>query len=395
VEEQKKMKKILVVLLALTIIGGVFAESKATFTGDVKTGLRIKQSSEVEGKEDPMVDLFHDDAGERFYVGGALTIDDNYGLSFGLVSKPTGVTFDYARLYGEFLDDKLKVIGGKGTGGTWGSGGKADAGFDDTPGFKVEIRPITGLNFGFQLRTEFENPMTLEQWAKEIRFGVKYEAANLFRAIAAFKLDSDFGDTPAKPADPGDPSQFIPPSPAVPASVDEGKDLRALLGLHLLAVPNLTAIIDGYVYGLGDLDLYGKAGIGEKVEYALTPLTFGLTVGEYLDLRDLGEQPEGTDSTFRLEAEPYVSYKLNDPVTLKLNVPFSMGWNGDLAANAAADTVFKVGVKPGIAYKFNDTASIDAYYRLEAVQNKGIGPGADDPKLFTIHTVQVSFAWTF
>jgi uncharacterized protein YxeA len=388
VEEQKKMKKILVVLLALTIIGGVFAESKATFTGDVKTGLRITQS----GEADPSVDLYHDDSGERFYLEGNLTIDENYGLSFGLLSKPDAVTFNHARLYGEFLDDKLKITGGKSTGAVWNTGGQLDASFDDTDGFKIEVKPITGLDFGLQLRTVIGTGlMSLEQWGQEIRFGVTYTAANLFRAAAAFKLDSDFDDVPAVPANPNDPN-----SVAVAFSGDEGKDYRAAIGVSILAVPNLTAALDGYIWGLGDLDLYGKAGIGQKVAYALTPLTVGLGVYEILDLRDVGEQPEGTDSTLKLYAEPYVSYKLNDPVTLALNLPFWMGWNDSFAAADAfvGDTIFDIGVKPAITYTFNSTASIYAYYKLGVNQKKGVG-GADDPKLVTTHTVQVNFAWSF
>jgi hypothetical protein len=48
------MKKILVVLLAILVTGGLFAQ--ITFTGDVKSGLNITQSSdEYNADNDPKV----------------------------------------------------------------------------------------------------------------------------------------------------------------------------------------------------------------------------------------------------------------------------------------------------------------------------------------------------
>jgi hypothetical protein len=208
--------------------------------------------------------------------------------------------YDYARLYGEFLNDMLKLTVGATTGGVWGSGGKADKGFDDIRGINVEVKPIERLDVGFQLRTEPDGNMPAEQWLKETVIGAKYEMAGLFSAVGALSLGSDYKGP--KSWDPSDNDKGDP----------DGKQMRALFGVNVKAVPNLEAILDGYVLGLGDLTKYGVAAIGQRVGYQITPeLKVTLDVLEKLNLR--GDDYKNKDlSTFRLEAEPKVNYKLSD-----------------------------------------------------------------------------------
>jgi hypothetical protein len=406
VEEQKKMKKILVVLLAILVAGGLFAQ--ISFTGDVKTGLRLSQTGDPASTigDEKLIELWHDDAAQRFYLEGKLTVADNYGLSFGLVGKPApdAVAFDYARLYGEFLNDVLRVTVGKGTGGAWGTGGKLDTTFDDTSGLKLEIMPVAGLDVGAQFRTELGTKvsasplMTLDQWSNEITFGVKYEAAGLFKVVTALKLDSDYGDVEGSPAVEGvyTKDKFVAPVAAVAPSGDEGKDVRALFAVEFSGIKNLSLKAQARIFGLGDLDTLGTAGFGQNLEYTLNALTLGVSAGEYLDIREHETaQDEGTDSTLRLEVEPYVSFKISDPLTASLNIPFSTGWNNDITADGAADTLYKVGVKPKVAYAFNSNVGIETYYLIEVVQNKGIGAGEPNPDSYLTHAVQVNFNWSF
>jgi hypothetical protein len=186
------MKKILVVLLAILVTGGLFAQ--ITFTGDVKSGLTITQTDADPDDKDPKVKLYHDDSGQRFYINGAVDFNDDFGIAFGFYGKPdsdVSVAYDYASLYGEFLNDMLKLTAGATTGTVWGTEGRLDAGFDSLKGVKLEVKPIEGLDIGFQLRAEPEGDMTAEQWLKETVIGAKYEMAGLFRAVVALGLDSD------------------------------------------------------------------------------------------------------------------------------------------------------------------------------------------------------------
>jgi hypothetical protein len=383
------MKKVLVVLLAILVTGGLFAQ--ITFTGDVKTGLRITQSDEDPDDKDPKVKLFHDGDGHRFSVSGAFDFNDDFGLSFGFIGKPSDdsdpqVAFDSAKLWGGFLDNKLKLTVATGTGAAWASGGKADKNFDDTSGIKLEVIPITGLDVGLQFRTVLpgaEYAMTAEQWLKEIRFGAKYEMADLFSAVVAFKLDSDYaGDVEWVYNDPDltddDPGDLV-------TKGDEGKQMGALLGFSLKLVPNLTAILDGYVEGLGDLELYGKAGIGQKVGYQITPeLYAGVGVAEILDLT---KHPDGYEGkTLRLVAEPEVTYKLSDLISLALNIPFAMGWSG----GTEPDVAYDVGVTPKATFTLNDHASIETFYTLSLFKEDTDGVDA-----ITKNKVQVNFSWSF
>jgi hypothetical protein len=367
------MKKILVVLLAILVTGGLFAQ--ITFTGDVKSGLRITQTDKDPDDKDAKVRLWHDDSGQRFYLEGKVTFDDNFGVAFGFIGKPdsaTSVTYDYARLYGEFLDDMVKITAGSSTGTVWGTEGRLDTGFDSLKGVKLELKPVAGLDIGFQLRAEPNEPstMTVKQFFQETVFGAKYDS-DLFRAVVALGLDSDYsGGNDYDAAD------------------DEGKQTRALFGLQIKAVPNLSTNLHGTFLGLGDLDKYGVATIAQNIGYKVTPeFEVGSGFTEKLNLRsDENKNPDA--STFRLEAEPYVTYKVSDLVTLSLNVPFAMGWDG--VAKSEADVSYDFGVKPKAAFAVHDHASIAAYYKLG--QTKLDKEGSD---AVTTHTIQVNFEWTF
>jgi hypothetical protein len=384
------MKKILVVLLAILVTGGLFAQ--ITFTGSLSTGLEIKQTDEDPDDKDPKVRLYNNDDGisSRFYLTGAVEYDQNFGVSFGFYGKPdsdVSVAYDYARLYGEFLDDMLKITAGATTGTAWGTEGRLDAGFDSLKGVKLEVKPITGLNFGFQLRAEPEGDMTAEQWIKETVIGAKYDT-DLFRVVVALGLDSDYqgaGDYDTKVVT----AEEVAEDPELEVvESDEGKKMRALFGVQIKAVPNLTANLHGTFLGLGDLDQYGVATIAQNAGYKVTPaLEVGAGFTEKLNLR--GDDYKNPDaSTFRFEAEPYVTYKLSDLITLNLSVPFATGWNGD--AVAAADVSYDLGVKPKATFAVNDHASINTFYKLGLKQLDVEGSDA-----VTTHTVQVNFSWSF
>jgi hypothetical protein len=362
-KEVEKMRKILVVLLAILVAGGLFAQ--VTFTGDVKSGLNITQSDENPDDKDPKVKLWNDDAGQRFYINGAVDFDDDFGLAFGFYGKPdsaVSVAYDYARLYGEFLNDMLKLTFGTGTGGVWGTGGKVDTTFDDTNGIKLEIKPITGLDVGFQLRTELAGDQTVEQWLKETIFGAKYDV-DLFKVVAAFRLDSDYDGTTDK------------------------DDIAVLVAFDLKdnLVPGLTVSVQGAILGLGDLESYGFARIGQNVGYQVTPaLKVSLGVKETLNLR----KTDNDLSTFRIDVEPAVSFKLSDLIALALNVTFATGGSGE--DFAGPDVVYDVGVKPAATFTLNDHASIYTYYKLGLFK-----ADVDGIDAITKHTIQVNFGWSF
>jgi hypothetical protein len=408
VEEQKKMKKILLVLLTILVAGGLFAQ--VTFSGNVKSGLNIVQTDDKADANDnkPVVKLWNDDAGHRFYIEGKLDFADNYGLSFGFNTKAgLDTTYDYARFYGEFLDDMLKLTVGSGTGTAWGTGGKLDKGFDDLKGLKLEIKPTPELDVGFQLRTELDGAaaMTVEQWFKETVIGAKYES-DLFRVVAALALDSDYVggndydgkstrvvDTPESWTVAGTTVTHTAATYKTQITNDDGKQTRALFAVDIKAVPNLEAKLQAFVLGLGDLDTYGVAAIGQNLGYQVTPeLKAGSSFAERLNLRK--EEIRGKDAkTLKIEAEPYVNYKLSSLITLDFNVPFSMGWNED--ATPTKDIEYKVGVRPKVTFNLNDNANISAWYRLDLTKEKYVASGAADIDAVTKNTVQVNFEWKF
>ncbi|GHU05506.1 hypothetical protein FACS1894147_11740 [Spirochaetia bacterium] len=211
------MKKILTVLLILAVSAGALfaqdAEAPALkFSGEVDTGMVFGQK----GAGDPALGFWHDDAGPvRFVLKGTYTAE-NHGLEFGVAVKPpfnnsgSAVGLDAAKLWGEFLDDKVLFTLGL-TGGDWGTGGRVDAGSGDA-NLMVNIKPITGLSFGFTLGDRDPSwfsgptsayyggytPYTPQLMLQTIGGGVKYAAdGGLFtvaaggRAVTAVKTSAD------------------------------------------------------------------------------------------------------------------------------------------------------------------------------------------------------------
>jgi hypothetical protein len=341
------MKKGLVVLLILAMTGAAFAQ-EVKISGEVQTGLLFEQ----QGDSDLTVRPYNTDAEKTLRADLTVKVtNDNYGSQFRIRNDDGAFALHHAFVWGEFLNDIIKVSAGKiRTGNPWGTDG--DEGFTlEVDGVRFELKPIEGLNIGFGLDAAAYGALaagggvlTAEDFFKETLLGVKY-TSDLFNAGLAYKLDSEADGTSDEEA------EFI-------------------FGLNIKAVSGLTAILEGKLSALGsDAIVYN---IHEDFGYQLSdPLE------AHLKLKETGNFDD--EKAGEIWIEPGLSYGIN-AVTLKADLGFGIF--------AADDSAIEIDIKPGIAYAFSDTANINGWYK--AAINPG---GVKDSDLK--NEIQIDFIWAF
>jgi hypothetical protein len=423
------MKKALIGFLILALSAGVFAQEEKEqglqFGGALKTGILFQTSSE-DGKYDPSIGLYNDDAGKetRLDLDGSYT-KDNYGVVFRLRSDTiTGkevkdtknetdfnigpvVEVNQAYVWADFLGEIINVKLGKIDDSTWKTGGDEGFHYSTGSGLRLEVKPMGGLNVGFFLNgpndsglptakqngnREVLSGILAKEFILETSFGAKYES-DLFDFAAGLRIDSK--------ADGLTTEEFYGHTTTnVQTGGDTNKGLGAYGGFAVKAVPNLTAAVEARFSNLGDYGKYGWIWINETLGYAITEqLEAGLVMhqhifggdNKFVKVKDSNNQEvslKGDKSVSPyLKFKPYVSYALNDKWTVGLDIPVNL-W---------IDIVdYDIGAKPKLSYQVGENAAISAFYLFNYVQHGDLA-GNKDPKPDAImaNTVQIDFIWTF
>lgn len=291
------MKKALIVLLILGVAGGVFAQD-ITWSGSVGTGVFFQ----VGDKTDDDVIVFADDDDDGVPIIaklGAVYDAGDWGLKLGTVGKWNEdegyMKFHNAYGWMNFIDGILNVKAGMIDDGVWGTGEYIDTGFATGGGMRIEVKPITGLNFGvfFSWPNGGAGPNEIKDWFQTTAFGFEYDAGT-WKANASAKLysevDAERGDT-----------DF---------------DITAGFGF----------------YGIDRLSIYfGFLGEG-LIEYDDPLLKFGLNVGyQFTDALSFGLEAGliMQDGISEVSAKPSVEYAVNDNISLGAEVLVAMRDIGD------------------------------------------------------------------
>jgi hypothetical protein len=351
------MKKGLVVLLILAMTGATFAQ-EVTFSGQVEAGLLF----EKQGDDDLTVRPYNSDSDNTLRADlTAKVTNDNYGAQLRIRSDNGGIGLHHAFVWGEFLNDIIKVSGGKIRGSVWGTDGGKSYGLDGVDGVRFEFKPVAGLDFGFALDAgavaQANGVLTINQFFQETVLGVKY-SSDLFNAVLAYKLDSDADDDDLS---------------TDPTGVDD-KEAKLVFGLNIKAVPALTAIVEGQLTHLGFDDSAIKFYIYEYFGFQLSD-----PFEAHLNFHQEGTLDDAKNS--EIFVKPGLSFAATDAVTLKADLGFGI-------FTAEEKDKIEIDIQPGIEYAFSDTAKIDGWYK--AAINPG---GVKDSKLK--NEVQIDFIWTF
>jgi hypothetical protein len=364
------MKKALVVLLILAVAGGVFAQ-ELTWSGAVKTGLNFSKAKDAAGE----TRLYSDDAD---VPTGRADLDityaaENYGAKVGLRSDDfTSLGVRQAYVWYTFFD-LVNVKAGKIDDAVWNTMGAEDWNLSNGAGARVEVTPsaIEGLNLGVFINYYGAGAAaTPSDYYFQPTIGVSY-SSDRFDAAVAFRIDSDNDVYAATPPVPGKDDDGVP---YITDPDDIGQEHQAIFGFSLKLIPKLKLIAEGNFFNLGGWSDYGLAWLNETVEYQISD---PLAVGAVFTEKFWGQSaPSGKAY---LKVKPYVSYQVNEPISVGLEVPIAYQKDG---------IDYSIGAKPWVKYAFADNAFIKSYYALDITKIKS------SDSTYT-HTFQLDFVVSF
>jgi hypothetical protein len=198
------MKKLMVLILVLSMAASAFAENGLTVGGDAATGFRVTK----EGDGDAAARLENTDVGN---VPGRFRLNFNYTKDNIQVKWRTQMTslaqekdqfqstldnvFEYAFAMGDFFDNQFRVSVGKlGDSGDrpWEMGNSEVWGdVEGITGARFEFKPaaLAGLNVGL-LMPALASSVEPGDYFSELGFGIRYDH-DAFAARFAIRLDGE------------------------------------------------------------------------------------------------------------------------------------------------------------------------------------------------------------
>jgi hypothetical protein len=295
------MKKLIVLLLAFAMVGGVFAQAAAApapalvFSGYLNTGFQYDSTTDD-------LYLYNKDAGNMTRVRwNADYTNGDFGVHFRLQNSDVGVAtgtqlFTQALVWGNLLDKMVYFKVGKLNDYTWATAYNSWGHFDGQTGAQIQLKPIAGLNAGIflPLGNKAAVPPTSQDLADvlaNMSIAGKYTADG----VGTFLANLNLGNTAN--------------------ALYVGADISAVENLTLLLEANFadladvanTLIIDEYLsYAMGDLavGVWAEEALGATFYWAVAP-EVSYTMGK----TELGASFT-YDSTKAYSIDPYAKFTL-------------------------------------------------------------------------------------
>jgi len=364
------MKKLLIVLLALTVLGVfAFAQDAAptlVWGGSVNSGFAEVSNSAASTNVGQYYD-YNSESGGRIRLQGAINAaDGNSGFQFRVQNDGLGATapvLNQAWAYGKFLDGMVKVEAGKLNNyafstGDWACFGDHDGGL----GALLSVTPMEGVAIGAYL------PMPTGgtgYTSGTLQFA--YTMKDVFTLVGGYTLS--------------------------PLTTNTG-DIYA--GVVLKAIPNLAFDAELQLTKLADSApvLSGTTTIVEHAAYTMGAMTASIYAAQWMYA--------AASSNLYYNFEPQVAYKVADPVTVALigNVytynQGASGWNflsptdgiSALTSIAGGSPVLAFGAGPNVQLSVGGfKVTIGDYY--------GIIPAFAGAATTNINVFYTGFAYSF
>jgi hypothetical protein len=435
----KTVKKIMLgVLVLAAAAGGLFAQ-ELKFDGYLNSGLgivstdtKVPDGSGTKTADSKIVPFGVDSeqAGYRFRLNGSYTnAEGTAGAKFRFQAQSNfelgAFSLPYAYGWVSFLNKIFTVSGGLVDDGTWNSGGFLNDDVGEGLGALVKISPIAGLNLGVGAyvitpqgggfnniikipagdgtKDDTKNFSGLDIPLDRIKYtiGAGYTMPDLFKVTASFRTANQTGDEVSR-YDDADLEKF-----------SSSETSKLIFGVQLLAVKNLTAVVEAEVDKLEDTGVDKKKdnidlNFYETIGYKIGDLSFGLNAVEYL------KSEKDKDYDLGLHLNPWISYAIGSIVPrLDLNYFMSgkalteSGKNDNLPGTKYHRKVFNyadkdnpsvIAVRPSVKFNIDKNTFIEIG-DLIAVSNgpEGAFADADDlKKSSNLNNVfYVDFVWKF
>jgi hypothetical protein len=332
------MKKLgIAALLAAGAVAaaGVFAQ-EIKFDGYVNTGIGILSTDakvlDGEGPDKKATDIkvvpFGVDserAGYRFRLNGAVTSEDgNSGAKFRFQAQDKtdfdALTIPYVYGWASFLNKVLTVSGGLVDDGTWNSGGaflNEDVG--EGLGTLIKVSPIEGLNLGvgaYVASTGIASLSSVKIGLDRLKYTINagYTVPELLKLTLAFRTANQAGE-----------DSFEYPDADLEAFKGSGETSKLIFGAQVLAIKDLTAVIEAEVDKLEDTGVEKELDnidfkLYETLGYKLGNLAFGLNAVQYIrigkeaEVTDAGTNYKDVDHDLGVQLNPWISYAIGSIV---------------------------------------------------------------------------------
>jgi hypothetical protein len=395
------MRKAILGVLILAAAGGIFAQ-ELKFDGYFNSGLGIVSTNTKlpDGAGTKTADtrivpfgVDSEQAGYRFRLNGSYTNENaaaGVKFRFQAQSKFDLGAFSLPYAYGwvSFLNNIFTVTGGLVDDGTWNSGGAILN--DDTGeglGALVKISPVSGLNLGVGMYvitpqgsgdnntiivpvgsaaaandfSKFDIPLNRIKYT----FNAGYTMEDIFKVTLSFRTKNQTGDAVSRYSDAG--SEVF----------GSNETAKLMAGVQLLAVKNLTAVIEGEIDKLEDSGVDSEKdnldfNLYETFGYKIGDLAFGLNAVQNF-------RPEkDVENDIGLHLNPWISYAFG-PIVPRLDLNYYMAGTAltksgtnqvpgakyhrkvfAYANNKGADNLSVFAVRPSIKFNIVKNVSIEA-----------------------------------
>ena len=295
------MKKLIVLLLAFAMVGGVFAQTAdpaLTFSGYVYTGFQYDSTSDSLYLYNAATPNYTRIRWNMAYTNG------DFGLSFrvqnsDVVAPTSPQLFTQALVWGNLFNKTVTFKAGKLNDYTWATPYYAWGNFDGKTGFQAQFKPVAGLNFGFFVPLQANTTVLASDVLKDINVAAKYTV-------------NDYG--------------------TILAHLNLGTAANALyLSANVSAIEDLTLIVES---AIADLTAAGtNTTVNEYVSYSMGDLAVGLfaqqafaasfgwsvapEVSYAMEDKEIGASfTYNSDTTYSLD--PYVTFTLNGKSSAKV-----------------------------------------------------------------------------
>jgi hypothetical protein len=353
------MKKLLLVLLALTVLGVMAFADDVTWTygATIKTGAQITVPSDgaigarVYDADDSVASRVRFDAeaalgdfSAHIRVGGDFAGYIDFG-SFGAGTGPAADTYGTFLnawwVTGKFFDKMLEVRAGNIDNSVTDTVNNGWGG-SSVEGVQFVVAPISGLSiaYGLPLNADVN---TFNANVAMSKVGFAYSMPNL--ATVKFTYVNGRGD----------------------------KTSSVYGGVRILAVPNLTADLEFQAANLGNKAVaLANIELFENAQYAMGAFAPGIVVDEVLY--------NDSANKMQLYVKPYVDYTVSDTLMVGGNVKFTNNAGG-------VDKLQSLGIDPYVKFIFNSKAALKTDFAFSI-------PDLTDTATWTM-PININFMWSF
>jgi hypothetical protein len=383
------MKRIAMVILAVFFTCGWLSAQGFTFNGSFISGLQL----DIQDDGDPVLSAYNQATDKRLYrfrFGGIYAHNENVGFNFGIQSDQQKNVDVYSAFgYANFFNKALLVNLGLVNNSTFNSLGNLNNDVGEGVGVQLQFKPPVELLEPLNLGVGYYIPGSSTSssraaedsaslWDAKAVFSIAYNDRKAVRLGASFSLG------------------------------DGGKPDTFLGGVSLLAIPNLTFIVEGNGVSLAADDPMGI--IDELIEYKIGDLGIRLKSFQFINHGNMtlksgvlgmvvSNEIQAQRDTVNNKAninwtlEPTVSYTINSFIPRISLVAGSFGYKNDTTNTEYSEYI--LGARPAVILNLARNTLIDFGYLVHNTWTQMDINGDVAKKDFITHKVFVDIQWTY